>query len=143
MRLYPPVPLLVRAPRLDMRLENEEIRAGTPLYVPVYALHRHEAYRPRPDEFDPGRFKREIARARDRYTYLPFGAGPRVCIGQTFALWEATAILATLLNSIRLRLRPGYIPEPKLRVTLRPAGGMPMRIATASRYEKDVSSRHY
>ena len=58
-----------------MRLENEEIRAGTPLYVPVYALHRHEAYWPRPDEFDPGRFKREIARARDRYTYLPFGAG--------------------------------------------------------------------
>jgi cytochrome P450 len=135
MRLYPPVPLLVRAPRQDMRLENEEIRAGTPLYVPVYALHRHEAYWPRPDEFDPGRFKREIARARDRYTYLPFGAGSRVCIGQTFALWEATAILATLLNSIRLRLRPGYIPELKLRVTLRPAGGMPMRIATVSRYE--------
>jgi len=135
MRLYPPVPLLVRAPRQDMRLENEEIRAGTPLYVPVYALHRHEAYWPRPDEFDPSRFKREIARARDCYTYLPFGAGPRVCIGQTFALWEATAILATLLNSIRLRLRPGYIPEPKLRVTLRPAGGMPMRIATVSRYE--------
>src|ERR1700738_4072607 len=73
--------------------------------------------------------------ARDRYTYLPFGAGPRVCIGPTFALWEATAILTTLLNSIRLRLRPGYIPEPKLRVTLRPAGGMPMRIATVSRYE--------
>ena len=112
-----------------------EIDVAREMMRTTSALHRHEAYWPRPDEFDPGRFKREIARERDRYTYLPFGAGPRVCIGQTFALWEATAILATLLNSIRLRLRPGYIPEPKLRVTLRPAGGMPMQIATVSRYE--------
>jgi cytochrome P450 len=129
MRLYPPVPLLVRAPRQDIRLENEEIRAGTPLYVPIYAVHRHEAYWRKPDEFDPSRFEPETAKAHDRYTYLPFGAGPRICIGQTFAQWEATAVLVTLLNSFRLRLRSDYIPEPRLRVTLRPAGGMPMRIA--------------
>ena len=135
MRLYPPVPLIVRTPRQDMRLESAEIRAGTALFVPIYAVHRHEAYWSKPDEFEPSRFEPQTAKARDRYIYLPFGAGARICLGQPFALWEATAILATLLNSVRLRLRPDYIPEPRPRITLRPARGMPMRITTRSRPE--------
>ena len=76
----------------------------------------------------PSRFEPAAAQARDRYSYLPFGAGPRICIGQNFALMEAAAVLATLLSSFQLRIRPSHNPEPRLRVTLRPAGGMPMRI---------------
>jgi cytochrome P450 len=131
MRLYPPAALLARAARRDIMLDNEQIRAGTTVYVPVYAVHRHEKLWSEPDRFDPSRFEPEAVKARDRYSYLPFGAGPRVCIGQNFALTEATAVLATLLSSFELRLRSGHQPEPRLRVTLRPAGGMPMRIAPA------------
>jgi cytochrome P450 len=120
--------LIVRAARRDLRLSDEEVRAGTTVFVPVYAIHRHEAYWHNPDEFDPSRFEADAIETRDRYTYLPFGAGPRICIGQSFAQWEATAVLATIISSCRLRLRPDYIPELRLRVTLRPAGGMPMRI---------------
>ncbi|HEY1364436.1 MAG TPA: cytochrome P450 [Xanthobacteraceae bacterium] len=132
MRLYPPAALIVRAARRDLQLDGQEVRAGTTVYVPVYAVHRHEAYWHDPDAFDPGRFEPETAQARDRYTYLPFGAGPRVCIGQAFAQLEATAVLATIVSGCRLQLRPGYLPEPRLRVTLRPAAGMPMRIADLS-----------
>jgi cytochrome P450 len=128
MRLYPPVAAIVRAARRDTKLGNEQICAGTTVYVPVYAVHRHAKLWHEPRRFDPTRFEPETAKARDRYAYLPFGAGPRVCIGQSFAQREAVAVLATLLSAFQLRLRPGYDPEPRLRVTLRPTGGMPMRI---------------
>ena len=129
MRLYPPAPLIVREARRVLRVGTEIIGPGTFVYVPVYAVHRHEELWDRPDLFEPDRFSPESVTARDRYIYLPFGAGPRICIGMSFALMEATAVLAVLLSSLRLRLRPGYIPQPKLRITLRPAGGMPMRLA--------------
>ena len=132
MRLYPPAALIARAARQDGKIGDETIRAGTTVYIPVYAVHRHEAYWDKPHAFDPSRFEPQATKARDRCLYLPFGAGPRVCIGQSFAQLEAAAVLATLLSSFQLQLRPGYVPEPKLRVTLRPAGGMPMRIATVS-----------
>lgn len=90
--------------------------------MPVYAVHRHEKLWSEPDRFDPSRFEPESAKALDRFCYLPFGAGPR------FAQAEAIAVMASLFRSFRLTLRPGYRPEPRLRVTLRPAGGMPMRL---------------
>src|SRR5262249_40430668 len=128
MRLYPPAPLIVREARRVLRLGTENLGPGTLVYGPVYAVHRHEGFWDRPDLFDPDRFAPEAVKARDQYIYLPFGAGPHICIGMSFALMEATALLAVLLASLRLHLRPGYIPRPKLRVTLRPAGGMPMRL---------------
>jgi cytochrome P450 len=128
MRLYPPAALIVRAAQRDVQLGHEHIRAGTTVYVPVYAIHRHEKLWREPDRFDPSRFDPQTAEVHDRYTYLPFGAGPRICIGQNFAQREATAVLGTLLGAFQLRMRPGHYPEPRLRVTLRPAGGMPMRI---------------
>ena len=96
--------------------------------MPVYAVHRHEKLWSEPDRFDPSRFEPEAAKEIDRFSYLPFGAGPRTCIGQNFAQMEAAAVMASLLRSFQLKLRPGYTPEPRLRVTLRPAGGMPMRL---------------
>jgi cytochrome P450 len=133
MRLYPPVALIARAARRDVQLGNEKIRAGTTVYVPVFAVHRHEAYWSKPDEFDPSRFDPQAAKLRNRYAYLPFGAGPRVCIGQSFAQMEATAVLATLVNAFQLRIRAGYTPKPRYRISLRPAAGMPMRIVAAAR----------
>jgi cytochrome P450 len=128
MRLYPPVPLMVREARRVLRLGKEVIAPGTFIYVPIYAVHRHEEFWEQPDLFDPDRFAPERVKARDRYVYLPFGAGPRTCIGMSFAQMEATAVMAVLLSSLQLRLRPGYVPQPKLRGTLRPTRGMPMRV---------------
>lgn len=128
MRLYPPAALVVRRALRDVRLGDRELPAGSPVYVPIYAIHRHVALWNDPDRFDPDRFRPERARARDRYAYMPFGAGPRSCIGMGFAMTEAVVILATLLRSFRLALRPGFRPRLKLRVTLRPGDGMPMRL---------------
>jgi cytochrome P450 len=89
MRLYPPAPLIVREARSQIRLGTEMLEPGTIVYVPVYAVHRHEQFWDRPDVFDPDRFAPESAKARDRYVYLPFGAGPRTCIGMSFAQMEA------------------------------------------------------
>jgi cytochrome P450 len=131
MRLYPPAPILARTAVEDVPLGEVLIRRGTNVYVPIYALHRHKALWSEPDRFDPDRFLPEAAKARDRYAYLPFGAGPRICIGMSFALVEATAVLATILRDVRLTLRPGHLPELRSRVTLRPANGMPMTVRAA------------
>src|SRR5215210_1098874 len=128
MRLYPPAPVVVRTASRDVSLGHELIRAGSPTYIPVYAIHRHRLLWDEPDTFDPDRFAPEAVRAQHRYAYLPFGAGPRICIGMSFALLEAVVILATLLRSMRPSLRPGYAPELKQRITLRPAAGMPIRL---------------
>jgi cytochrome P450 len=126
MRLYPPVAVLARTALDEIHLGPERIAGGATVYVPIYALHRHHKIWDSPDVFDPDRFQPDLVKARPRYAYLPFGAGPRICIGMTFAMTEAIVILATLLRRVRLELRPGYVPAPKLRVTLRPAVGMPM-----------------
>ncbi len=126
MRLYPPVPALARRPTRDIQLGAEVIPRGMPVYVPIYALHRHLALWEDPDAFDPGRFHRDALQKRHRYAYMPFGAGPRICIGMSFAQTEAIAILATILRSVRLRLAPGYVPQLRMRATLRPAAGMRM-----------------
>ncbi|TNC12411.1 cytochrome P450 [Methylobacterium terricola] len=128
MRLYPPVPVVVRGALRDVDLDGTPVKAGTPITIPIYAVHRHAALWDEPERFDPTRFAPEAAKARDRYAYLPFAAGPRICIGMGFALSEAVAILAVLIRSLRFSLRPGYLPVLKQRITLRPAEGMPMRV---------------
>jgi cytochrome P450 len=112
----------------EVKLREHVLAPGTATYIPVYAIHRHAQLWEQPDRFDPDRFRPDLAQQRDRYVYMPFGAGPRMCIGMTFALTEALAVLATLLPAVRLSLRPGYTPQMRLRVTLRPVGGMPMRL---------------
>jgi len=129
MRLYPPAPVVVRAATRDIDLGGHPVAAGSAVYVPVYAVHRHRSLWDEPDRFDPDRFAPDAAKTRHRYAYLPFGAGPRICIGMSFAMLEAVLIFATLVRATRLSLRPGYTPRLKLRVTLRPDAGMPMRVA--------------
>src|SRR5262249_15061112 len=81
-----------------------------------------------PDSFDPNRFTVDQAKARPRYAYLPFGAGPRVCIGASFAMIEATVVLAILVHAFRFNTVTGHRPHPVARVTLRPRGGMPFNV---------------
>jgi cytochrome P450 len=90
--------------------------------LPIYALHRNHRLWPDPHRFDPSRF--DGTEAYDRFAYLPFGGGPRICIGASFALQEAVIILATLLARFRFSRVPGRDPRPVLILTLRPEGGV-------------------
>jgi cytochrome P450 len=128
MRLYPPAPIIAREARREARIGPELLVPGESVMIPVYAVHRHKLLWARPESFEPDRFLPDAAKVRHRYAYLPFGAGPRVCIGMGFAMVEAVAILATLLPAAELRLASGHMPELKMRVTLRPAGGMRMTV---------------
>ncbi|MEG9527766.1 MAG: cytochrome P450 [Hyphomicrobiales bacterium] len=128
MRLYPPAPLIVRRAKAPVRLGDMTVPAGQSIHVPVYALHRHALLWDRPDLFDPDRFAPDRAAARDRYAYLPFGAGPRVCIGMSLALTECLVILATLLPAFRFVPEAAEMPRAQFRVTLRPEGGLRMKV---------------
>jgi cytochrome P450 len=128
MRLYPPVPMMSRQAIADVSIGGHPVRAGTSVLMPVYAIHRHAKRWERPNEFDPTRFAPEREKAIPRYQYMPFGAGPRICIGMSFAMVEATAILATLVRSARFATVPGRDPTPVARVTLNPGGGMPLAV---------------
>jgi cytochrome P450 len=122
LRLYPAGGLLSRTAQADDMLCGTQIKRGDTVMVPIYALGRHRDLWEAPDMFDPDRF--EDRRAIDRFAYLPFGDGPRVCIGASFALQEAVIILATLLSRFRFAPVRGRTPEPKMIITLRPEGGV-------------------
>jgi cytochrome P450 len=128
MRLYPPVPFMSRAAMKDDFIGNLRIPRGTLVTIAPYVLHRHRTLWEEPDAFMPDRFLPERRGAIDRFAYLPFGAGPRVCIGSSFALQEATVVLAHLLRRMRLDAVREHAVEPVHRVTLRPKGGLPMRL---------------
>ena len=128
MRLYPPAPVLSRLAPKPTRLGGHELKAGTNIVMPVFAIHRHRQLWEDPDRFDPDRFLPEREARYARTQFMPFGAGPRICIGMSFAMAEATAILATLVRGARFEWDGQHVPEPLSRVTLRPKGGMPLRV---------------
>jgi len=129
MRLYPPAPVISRVAIVDTELGEYRVPAGTQIIVPIYAMHRHRKRWLDPDRFDPTRFSPENEARIPRYQYVPFGAGPRICIGMSFAMIEATAVLATLVRAASFKPARGHYPEPISRVTLRPKGGMPLEVA--------------
>jgi cytochrome P450 len=126
MRLYPPAATLSREAIGEDWLAGARIPAGATVTVAPYLLHRHKLLWKNPDAFDPERFIGANREKIDRYAYIPFGAGPRVCIGMAFALQEAVILLAHLLRAFRFDLLPGHIVEPAQRITLRPRFGMRM-----------------
>ena len=128
MRVFPPVAMVVRQPTRDLSIGGVDVTPRDNVFVPIYAIHHHHTLWPDPRKFDPDRFTPEAVKARHRWSYLPFGAGPRICIGMGFALLEAVAILGTLLPAARLTVPDAFKPTPKLRVTMRPAEGMTMRV---------------
>jgi cytochrome P450 len=128
MRLFPPAPAISRFAKTAMTLGGMEIEAGTRVHIPIFALHRNTRLWQNPNAFDPDRFAPELAKTYSRYAFLPFGGGLRICIGASFAMIEATAILATLIRAFRFQPVPGHKPQPVARVTLRPKGGMPLLV---------------
>jgi cytochrome P450 len=122
LRLYPPAAFLSRTARAADLLCGREVRPGDTVILPIYALHRHKRLWAEPDAFRPARF--DGARPVDRFAFLPFGDGPRICIGASFAVQEAVIILATLLARLRFAPVPGRDPKPVMILTLRPEGGV-------------------
>jgi cytochrome P450 len=128
MRLYPPAPIMSRQASADTELAGVPVKAGTQVIIPIYAIQRHRRRWSNPDHFEPERFAPEHEAHIPRYQYMPFGAGPRICIGMAFAMIEGIAILASLVRAASFAVTPGHEPEPISRVTLRPAGGMPLAV---------------
>ena len=122
LRLYPPAAFLSRTAMQADTLCGRDIRKGDTVMMPIYALHRNELLWDTPDAFNPYRF--QDPKAIDRYAYLPFGNGPRVCIGAQFALQEAVIILSTLLSRFQFSPVAGRDPKPEMVLTLRPKGGV-------------------
>lgn len=129
LRLYPPAAILSRTAQSEDTLCGRTVRRGDTVMLPIYALHRHHQLWRDPDRFDPDRFA--PGQQIDRFAFLPFGGGPRICIGASFALQEAVIILSTLLARFRFELVPGRDPKPVLILTLRPEGGVWLRVAAA------------
>jgi cytochrome P450 len=125
-RLYPPITAISRVALGRDELAGEPIKPGTMIVIAPYVLHRHRALWEKPDNFDPNRFLGDARETIDRFAYLPFGVGPRICIGATFALQEASIVIGTIMRHFTLELVPGFTPWPVQKVTLRPKSGLPM-----------------
>jgi cytochrome P450 len=128
MRLFPPAPGIARIAKQTVQIGGMQIPARTRVHIPVFALHRNVGLWDNPNSFDPDRFAPDQVKARPRYAFLPFGGGPRVCIGAGFAMIEAATILATVVRALSFQPVAGHRPKPLARVTLRPAGGMPLLV---------------
>ncbi len=128
MRLYPPAASVGREPIHDLELGGYTIPKGALLTLSIYGLHRNPKVFANPEAFDPERFSPENEKTIPRYGYLPFGAGPRVCIGNSFAMMEARLILATMVQQAELSLVPGQTIVPKQLVTVRPANGIEVKV---------------
>ena len=128
MRLYPPAPAVTgrRAVATD-ELGGVKIEPGDRVMISTWVLHRHRTLWDEPETFDPERFSPERSEGRHRFAYMPFGGGPRICIGMGMAMQEAVLILATLAQ----RFRPRMVPQDvrlSARITIAPIGGLKMRL---------------
>lgn len=128
LRLYPPVIILARRALEPVKLGGCELPARTLVMVSPYTIHFHPAAWPDPDRFDPDRFLPAQEAARLKSAWLPFGLGPRVCIGNHFALLEGPIVLATLMRRARFDIDASRRIEPDLFATLRPKGGVPAMV---------------
>lgn len=136
MRLYPPATRMDRSPITDDVLCGRPVRKGDMVTIWPWLLHRHEDLWTAPDLFDPENFSAAAKAKQHRFQYIPFGAGPRTCIGAAFAINEALLILAEWLSRFRFRLDPSHEVAPTAAVTLRPRGGMPMFVEPRAAAEK-------
>jgi cytochrome P450 len=128
MRLYPPAWFISRTAIDWDELAGYPIPPKSFLSISTYLIHHHPDFWPEPFQFDPERFDAEQEKARPRYAYIPFGGGPRMCIGNHFAMTEAILLLATIAQHYRLDLAPGQVAIPEPLITLRPKGGLPMLV---------------
>lgn len=128
MRLYPPVWIFSRQAVEPVELNDVTVGKGQVVLISPYAVHRDPRWYPDPERFDPDRFSPQGKKDMPRYAYLPFGGGPRICIGNSFAVLEARLVMATILGQCRLRLDDQADLTTHPLITLRPARSIPMRI---------------
>ena len=127
LRLYPPAWLFVRQALAEDQVGPYRLPKDALVMVSPYAIHRIPEFWPDPERFDPDRFLPERVQARPRLTYLPFGGGQRLCIGNNLAMMEAVVIMSSVLQRYRLEVVPGQTIEPEPLITLRPRHGIHVR----------------
>ncbi len=128
LRLYPPIYATARTAKTADRVSGYDVDAGSIVTLSPYLTHRHPEFWSEPDRFDPGRFSPERNQDRRRDAYIPFGTGPRMCIGSSFAMTEITLVLAMVVKRFRLDLAPGHHLELKPLITLHPHNGLLMTL---------------
>jgi cytochrome P450 len=128
MRLYPPAPMLNRECHAETEIHGRKIEVGDTFLLCNYVMHRTERLWEHPNLFDPDRFLREPALKSKGSAFMPFGAGPRICVGAAFATMEAVMALATLVRDYDIEIPESCYPRPLMTVTLRPEGGVPARL---------------
>ncbi len=129
MRLYPPAWILNgRMAITDAEIGGYTIPKGSTIFISPYVNHRLPQYFDQPDQFIPERWTKEFEKDLPKFAYMPFGGGPRICIGNAFAQMEAHLILATIARQYRLRLLPDTAVQLNPQITLSPLNGLPMRI---------------
>ena len=124
MRLYPPAWAVARTVANEFELGGYPIPKGASVVMSQWVMHRDSRFFPAPLKFDPGRWGGEEIRKLPKFAYFPFGAGPRQCVGASFAMMEAVLVLATIAQRFQLRPAPGHTVEPLPSLTLRPRGGV-------------------
>ena len=129
LRLYPPVPMMVREATKPERFRDRDVPPGSLCILSPWHLHRHERLWPDPDLFDPDRWTREETKPLARDAYMPFSAGPRVCTGAGFAMAEGTLLLAMLLRSFRFEAVEGKVPKPVTHLTVRSESGIFLKVS--------------
>ncbi len=128
MRLHPPVWILPRRSLEPDNVEGYDIPAGADVLICPYTLHRHPDFWDEPEKFDPDRFGADHAATRHPYAYIPFGGGPRFCIGSNLGMMEAVFVAAMTAREFRLEMRPGHRVVEEAMLSLRARGGLPMII---------------
>jgi len=134
LRMYPPAYAMARVALHDLEIDGYPVRERQTVVIPMYAIHRRPDYYPNPEVFRPERFASENEKALPRYAYMPFGAGPRICIGNHFAMMEGHLLLATLAQRVSFELLPGQHiePDPTKTITIRPKYGIKMVVRRRS-----------
>ncbi|SHE68237.1 Cytochrome P450 [Ruegeria intermedia] len=128
LRLYPPVPMMVREATCPERFRDRDAPKGAQIVISPWHLHRHERLWEDPDSFDPARWATENGKACQRAAFIPFSAGPRVCTGAGFAMVEGPLILSTLLRRYRFEPVEGRTPVPVAHLTVRSRHGIWLRV---------------
>ncbi len=128
MRLYPPAFFIIRHAIADDEIGGYPVPANSLIFLMAHMVHRHPAFWEEPEHFDPDRFTPERSAHRPHYAYIPFGGGPRLCIGNSLAMMEAQLVLATVAQRYSLHLVPGHPVELQVSVATRPRHGLPMTL---------------
>lgn len=132
-RLYPPVYLIGRTPIADHAIGGCPMARGSVVQISPWVLHRDPARFPEPEAFRPERWTPEFEAGLPRFAYLPFGGGPRTCIGERYAIMETLIVLATIVRDWHFDYAGAQAPRPQVSLTLKPGGGVPMRLSRRPR----------